>query len=147
VIEPVRSHKLSEHTREQFYISYAQNSAVPNMTVTLRTSVAPAGLFQAIKQEVYAVDKDVPVYKIRMMEEYVAVALATTRFSLTLMSIFGMLALGLAAIGLYGVLAYLVSQRTAEFGIRIALGAHPQDILRLVMGKGLMLICLGTLPG
>jgi putative ABC transport system permease protein len=147
VIEPMRSHKLTEHVREQFFIPYAQNPAIANLIVTVRTNVAPFDLLNAIRQEVYALDKEIPVYKVRLMEDYVAEALAPARFSLMLMSIFSAVALILAAVGLYGLVSYWVSQRTQEIGIRMALGAQRLDIFRLVVGQGMITICLGVSIG
>jgi putative ABC transport system permease protein len=96
---------------------------------------------------VQAVDPDLPVYGVRTMPEMMATSLARRRFSLSLMAVFGALALFLASIGIYGVMAYAVSQRAQEFGIRMALGAVPRDILLLSLRPGAVLTLTGVVLG
>jgi len=147
VIEHIHSHTLDKIGREQVYIPYAQTPAVPWMNVALHTSVAPTSLTKAIEQEVHALDKDLPINNVRLMESYVADALAPTRFSLFLLGVFGTVALSLASIGLYGVIAYSVSLRTREIGIRLALGATTGNVLKLVIGQGMKLALAGVALG
>jgi putative ABC transport system permease protein len=147
VIEHVYNHALSAPGREQVYIPYAQTPAVPWMNVAVRSTLQPADLQRAIEQEVHELDKDLPINNVRPLQSYVADTLAPARFSLILMNLFGAVALGLAAIGLYGVLAYAVSQRTPELGIRQALGAQKRDILKLVLKQGMKVALAGVALG
>ncbi len=144
VIEHVYNHTLSAPGREQVYIPYAQTPAVPWMNVAVRSSLPPANLVRAIEQEVHELDKDLPINNVRPLGIYVADALAPARFSLILMNIFGVVALALAAIGLYGVLAYAVSRRTRELGIRLALGAQKGDVLKLILKQGMKVALVGV---
>lgn len=147
VIEHVHNYALETQGREQVYIPYAQTPAVPWMNMAVRSSLPPASLLKMIEQEVRTLDKELPINNVRPLESYVADALAPARFSLILMNVFGAVALALAAIGLYGVLAYAVSQRTQELGIRLALGAQPRDVLGLILKQGMKLALAGVLIG
>ncbi len=147
VIEHVRNHALDSQGREQVYIPYAQTPAVPWMNVAVRSNLPTADLAKAIERETHALDKDLPINNVRPMEDYVADALAPARFSLILMNIFGAVALTLAAIGLYGVISYSVSRRTQEFGVRMALGARKNDVLRLIIRQGMKVALAGVLIG
>ncbi len=147
VVEHTQNHALGVPGREQLYMPYAQKPVVPLMNVAVRTTVPPLTLTKAIEQEVQALDKNLPVNNVRLLESYVADALAPARFSLTLMGVFSTVALALAAIGVYGVMAYAVSRRTQEIGVRLALGAQPADILKLMMRHGLTLACCGVALG
>jgi ABC-type antimicrobial peptide transport system permease subunit len=104
-------------------------------------------LTQAIREQVLAVDKNQPVYDIKTMDQRVAVTLETRRFAVVLFGIFGGLALILAAIGLYGVLAFAVSQRTREIGIHMALGAQARTVLGMVIKQGMWLVVFGIVLG
>jgi putative ABC transport system permease protein len=117
------------------------------IAVFLRGASDSAGLKQAVTRIVYAVDPELPVYGVRTMPEMMAASLARRRFSLSLMAAFGVLALFLASIGIYGVMAYAVSQRAQEFSIRMALGAEARDILLLALRPGVILTLTGVALG
>jgi predicted lysophospholipase L1 biosynthesis ABC-type transport system permease subunit len=113
------------------------------MALVLRTSGEPEDLTASVRNELRTIDPDQPVFDVRTMAEVVSGSVAQPRFRTLLLGIFAGLALLLAAIGLYGVMAYSVTQRVNELGVRAALGAGPADILRLIVGHGLRLALAG----
>jgi putative ABC transport system permease protein len=113
------------------------------MTVVVKTTGDPRALLSAVTKEVAALDKDVPMFGVKTMEEYLSASVAAPRFITTLLSIFAAVALILTIVGLYGVMSYSVAQRTNEIGIRMALGAQTRDVLRLIVGQGLLLVLIG----
>jgi putative ABC transport system permease protein len=117
------------------------------MTLTIRTASDPASFGPLVQREVRALDKDQPVSDVRTMDQWVARSLAQARFSSTLLTTFAALALTLAAIGIYGVMSYAVSQRTSEIGIRLALGAETRDILGMIVGNAVRLAAAGLAIG
>jgi putative ABC transport system permease protein len=108
-----------------------------------RTKGDPAALTQGVRQAVHSLNKDLPVYDIKTMGKRISDATARARFSAILLAVFGGIALALAAVGIYGVMSYLVTQRTREIGIRIALGARQSDVLWLVTRRGAALALAG----
>ncbi|MEY2504720.1 MAG: hypothetical protein QOG27_1000, partial [Verrucomicrobiota bacterium] len=117
------------------------------MTLTVRTAANPHGLAQPIEAQIHAMDKDQPVSEVRTMEQWVAKSMAQIRFSSLLLMAFAGLALLLAAIGIYGVMSYAVSQRTSEIGVRLAVGAEGKDILRMIVWDGARLAAIGLTIG
>jgi putative ABC transport system permease protein len=115
--------------------------------VYLRTAGDPGVLGEAIRREVQAVDPGVPVFAIRTMDDVVARNLAARRFALELLGVFAAVAFFLAAIGIYGVMAYTFSRRTGEIGLRMALGAQRIDILKVVLGEGARMVVFGVAAG
>jgi putative ABC transport system permease protein len=117
------------------------------MTFTVRTVAEPLSYASAVEGAVHAIDKDQPVSDVRTMDQWIARSLAQARFSSVLLTLFAILALLLASIGIYGVMSYSVNQRTSEIGIRLALGAEKRDIVRMVVGNGARLAAFGLAIG
>jgi predicted permease len=124
-----------------------QSGASSRAVFIVRSARDPGSLATAIRREVWSVDKELPLYDIRTMDDIVASSVAQRRFAVLLLASFAGLALMLAAIGLYGVLSYSVTERTREMGLRMALGARPTDLLRLVVGQGVRLAAIGVGAG
>jgi len=146
VVGDVRSASLELAPEPTFYVPYRQD-AFPSMTIVLKTSASAAALTNAIRAAIWQVDKDQPVGAVLTMDEQLSRSLQRRRYSVTLLSIFGAVAALLAAVGLYGVLAFIVAQRRREIGVRIALGATGRDVIRDVLGQGLRLAGLGVSIG
>jgi ABC-type antimicrobial peptide transport system permease subunit len=117
------------------------------MSVAVRTQSAPASFANLVRNAVLSVNKDIPIYRVKLMTDVVKDSFWERRFFGTLFSAFGVIALFLASIGLYGVMSYSVRQRTQEIGIRIALGAQARDVLAMVTRDGLRLIGFGLFVG
>src|SRR5437016_5225562 len=115
--------------------------------LVLRTKRGPSEMASAVRKEIAALDSGVPTYQVATMDQLLSASVANERFNLFLLVLFAALALGLAAVGIYGVLAFGVSRRSREIGIRLALGARPRDVLRLVVRQGMQLVIAGVLLG
>ncbi|HEY3767564.1 MAG TPA: ABC transporter permease [Candidatus Angelobacter sp.] len=146
IVGNVKSRKLDSDIVPEYYIPSAQLN-FGSMTVCLRTSVDPHSLTSSVRSIVTSMDPDLPLYDIKTIEEYLAVSVATPRFHAMLLEAFAALALLLTGIGLYGVIAYAVAQRTHEIGIRITLGASRADVVRMVLKSGLRLTAIGVSAG
>jgi putative ABC transport system permease protein len=147
IVGNVKHAKLSGEFTPEVYLSASQ-IPMDSMSIVARTRVSnPAAITSAVRNEVAAVDRNIPLVRVRVFDEYLARALARPRFNAILLSIFAGTALLLTAIGIYGVMAYSVSQRTNEIGIRIALGAGRNSIFRLVVGQAMTIVAISLVAG
>jgi putative ABC transport system permease protein len=146
VVDNVRSASLAAESRETIYVPYVFNSFLP-LTYVVRTAADPASLIARIRVEAAAMDPDVPIAELSTLGSYVSNAMSQTRFLLALIGAFAALALGLASLGLYGVISYSAKQRTREIGVRVAFGATERDVMRLILGQGLVVALAGIALG
>lgn len=145
-IIPDVKHELSVPVTPEYYLPHAQDSW-SSMVLVAKTSVDPTSMAGSMRQQVWSLDKDQPVFDVRTMEEVRALSVSIHSFSSVSLGIFAGIALLLAAIGIYGVMSYAVTQRTQEIGIRMALGARTGDVMRMVVRNGMTLALIGVVAG
>ncbi len=146
VMADVRLFSLNDKANPQMYVPFTQYSP-GDLALAIRTSQNPLGLVSLVKNEIRAIDATQPVSQVRTMEKVISDGIAGDQFLIYMMGLFATLALILAVVGLYSVMAYSVSQRTREFGVRMALGAQTRDVLKNVLHQGIILIFIGSSLG
>jgi len=144
VVGDVRHRGLDQRASADLYLPYSQRPfRATDVTVVMRTALEPAGIIPAVRQEVQSINRNLPV-EFEPMAQVFSRSVASRRYSMLLLGAFAALALLLSLMGIYGVLSYIVTQNTKEIGIRMALGAQPADVLKLIVGQGMVLTLLGV---
>jgi predicted permease len=146
IAKDVKNRSLSEAPQPFLYLPLFQDYR-SNMILVTRTAISPDQTVHAMQSAVTAMDTGMPMFDVKTFEEHIGISLFLQRMAATLLSIFGLLALALAALGLYGVMTYAVSQRTRELGIRISIGAARGDVLKLILGQAVTLAAIGMAGG
>ena len=146
VVRDVKSAGLQAETEPTYYLPATQ-APLHDMTLLVRTTTEPTAIVPALRQTVWSIDPNQPIANVNTLEQIVSDSISQPRLNMTLMALFGALALILAAVGIYGLLSYTVTQRTREMGIRLALGAQVGDVLRLVLKQGMVLALVGQAIG
>jgi predicted permease len=154
VVADVKNNGLTEEVRQEVYVPLRQREAAIDgmgferqMSLAVRTSVEPLELANAIRQAIGAMDPSIPVASVRTMDQILETVTVQPRFNMILLGIFAAVALVMASVGIYGVLSYSVTQRRHEIGIRIALGARPTEVMKLVVRQGMVLALIGVVIG
>jgi len=144
VVSDVKISRLDEETGYQIYVPHAQDAGWGVMSLAVRTKGKPEALTSPVRGAILSIDKNQPAYDIKTMDDVFSASVAKTRLVMLLFGVFSMFALLLASIGIYGVIAYSVAQRTHEIGIRLALGAQTRDVLRMIITQGMILALIGA---
>jgi putative ABC transport system permease protein len=148
VAADVKNGGIDKPAGTELYLPYAQSDGgVRGMYVAVKTTGDPNRIVSAVRGQIAELDPSLPVAQVRLMEDIIAAANARPRFLSVLLSLFSFVAVGLAAVGIYGVMSFLAAQRTQEFGIRMAIGAAPSDVLALVLGQGMRMGIAGVVLG
>jgi putative ABC transport system permease protein len=146
-VVPETKRSLDDEPVPQMYVPYSQDPTWPSMSFAIRTNGDPAGAFPAIRNQIRSFEKGAAIFNVSSMNDVLATSTAPRRAPMLLLSAFAAAALLLAMIGIYGVTAYYVTQRTQEIGIRIALGAQMKDVIALVLRNALLLTAIGVVIG
>ncbi|MGH9934734.1 MAG: FtsX-like permease family protein, partial [Blastocatellia bacterium] len=154
LVADAKNRGLSDDPRQEVYVPLRQQVASggglrPSVSCALliRTTGDPANLINTVRQNVWAVDRNIPITQVGTIEQIIETAMAQPRFNALLLSLFAFIALCLGAIGIYGVISYAVTRRTHEIGVRMALGARQRDVLRMVVRQGMTLALIGVAVG
>jgi putative ABC transport system permease protein len=146
IVADIRHFGPAQEAQPELYLPHAQVPA-GFASIVVRTAGQPMALAETLRREVTALDPDVPLYQVRTLDQLQAENLARSRFYALLLALFAATALALAAAGVYGVMAFTVTRRTREIGVRLALGALPASVVRLVLGEGARLAAAGAALG
>jgi ABC-type antimicrobial peptide transport system permease subunit len=147
IVENEKMHGLDREAPAALYVDLLQAPQVGAVTLLVRTGGDPRPLVPAIREAVWSIDRDLAVFRISTMEETLAQAMSRQRFASVLLTVFAVVAMLIAGLGVYGLLSYVVAQRGHEVGVRMALGAATGDVVRLIVRQGLTLAGVGVLVG
>ncbi len=143
VVGDTKVESLDKETENQMYIPYLQDSGWGGLSLVVRTTGEPGAFAGPVREAIRSVDKGIPTYNLRTMNDVVAISAAPRRVPVLLLSAFAGVAMLLAMLGIYGVTSYYVTQRTHEIGVRMALGAQIGDVLKLVLRRAMLLAAIG----
>jgi len=147
VVEDIRHFGLDEEAQPELYVPFEQAQMISAYSFTIKTTGDPVSLINPARETILSINSDQPAYRVATMSEIVSRSVSRQRFTMFLFSMFALISLALCLVGIYGVVAHSVTQRTAEIGIRMALGARRTTVVRMIVGQGLALTLAGLAIG